>query len=187
MDALPANRTWQPFCSHGTYQHEAITSHSRQLLMVGTWLPETCWETIRREIKNTKSDIYLGFLIHTELRCTVNHTSDLKRNVSWRFLKKKTSCLLPVVAAHSVISKRGNEESERNCRFTLFMKAASRQPSKTHQDLTRTCQAQMMRVLIDFKCSEAASSTDDSQMSNVTSYSANWHHVAICVTTALGK
>ena len=42
MDALPANRTWQPPCSHGTYQHEAITSHSRQLLMMGTWLPETC-------------------------------------------------------------------------------------------------------------------------------------------------
>jgi len=25
-----------------TYQHEAITSRSRQLLMMGTWLPETC-------------------------------------------------------------------------------------------------------------------------------------------------
>ena len=23
MDALPANRTWQPSRSHGTYQHEA--------------------------------------------------------------------------------------------------------------------------------------------------------------------
>ena len=32
---------------------------------MGTWLPETCWATIRREIKNTKSDIYLVFLIHT--------------------------------------------------------------------------------------------------------------------------
>ena len=32
--------------------------------MMGTWLPETCWATIRREIKNTKSDIYLVFLIH---------------------------------------------------------------------------------------------------------------------------
>ena len=57
MDALPTNRTWQPPWSHGTYQHEAITSRSRQLLMMGTWLPETCWATIRREIKNTKSDI----------------------------------------------------------------------------------------------------------------------------------
>jgi len=27
--------------SHSTYQHEAITSRSRQLLMMGTWLPET--------------------------------------------------------------------------------------------------------------------------------------------------
>ena len=49
MDALPANRSWQPFCSHGTYQHEALTSRSRQLLMIGTWLPETCWATNRRE------------------------------------------------------------------------------------------------------------------------------------------
>ena len=35
----------------------AVTSRSRQLLMMGTWLPEACWATIRREIKNTKSDI----------------------------------------------------------------------------------------------------------------------------------
>ena len=35
---------------------------------------------VRREIKNTKSDIYLVFLIHTELGCTVNHTSDLEKN-----------------------------------------------------------------------------------------------------------
>ena len=75
MDALPTKRTWPPSCSHGTYQHEAITSRSRQLLMIGTWLPETCWTTIRSEIKNTKSDIYLVFFIHTELRRTVNHTS----------------------------------------------------------------------------------------------------------------
>ena len=54
MDALPTNRTWPPSCSHGTYQHKAITSRSRQLLMMGTWLPETCWATIIREIKNTK-------------------------------------------------------------------------------------------------------------------------------------
>ena len=42
---------------YSTYQHETITSRSRQLLMMGTWLPETCWATSRREIKNTKSDI----------------------------------------------------------------------------------------------------------------------------------
>jgi len=53
MDALPANRSWQPSCSHGTYQHETITSRSQQLLMMGTWLPKTCWATSRREIKNT--------------------------------------------------------------------------------------------------------------------------------------
>ena len=66
MDALPTNRTWPPSCSHGTYQHKVITSRSRQLLMMGTWLPETCWATIRRETKNTKSDILLAFLIHTK-------------------------------------------------------------------------------------------------------------------------
>ena len=54
MDALSTNRTWQPSRSHGTYQHKTITSRSRQLVMMGTWLPETCWATIRREIKNTK-------------------------------------------------------------------------------------------------------------------------------------
>jgi hypothetical protein len=57
MDALPANRTWQPSCSYGTYKHEAIVSRVRQLLMVGTCLPEIRWAIIRREIKNTKSDI----------------------------------------------------------------------------------------------------------------------------------
>ena len=77
MDALPTNRTWPPSCSHGTYQHKAITPRSRQLLMMGTWLSETCWAAIRREIKNTKSDIQLCFLIHTELRCMVNHKSYL--------------------------------------------------------------------------------------------------------------
>jgi hypothetical protein len=85
-DALPANRTWPPSCSHGTYQHKAITSPSRQLLMMGTWLPETCWTTIRREIKNTKSDI-CWFLLSTLKLCffiwstphgvTLNHLSKL--------------------------------------------------------------------------------------------------------------
>ena len=36
---------------------------------------------------NTKSDIQLVFLMHTELRCTVNHTSDLQ------ILLYKTKCL----------------------------------------------------------------------------------------------
>jgi len=37
MEALPTKRTWPPSCSHGTYQHKAITSRSRQLLMMGTF------------------------------------------------------------------------------------------------------------------------------------------------------
>ena len=72
-----ANRSWQPPRSYGTYQHKAITSRSRQLLMMGTYFPETCWAAIRREINNTKSDVQLVYLIHTESRRTVSHTSDL--------------------------------------------------------------------------------------------------------------
>jgi hypothetical protein len=56
---------WQvvrpPSCSHGTYQHKAITSRSRQLVMMGTWLAETCWATIRREIKKYKKWHLVGF------------------------------------------------------------------------------------------------------------------------------
>ena len=64
MDALPTNRTWPSSRSHGTYQHKAITSRSRQLLMIGTWLPETCWATIRRKIiqKVTSSWFFLSTL-----------------------------------------------------------------------------------------------------------------------------
>jgi len=61
---------------------------------MGTWLPETCWATIRREIKNTKSDIWLVFLIHAELRCTVNHTSYL--------LSKTITLLGPTLWMHLV-------------------------------------------------------------------------------------
>jgi len=45
---------------HSTYQHETIISRSRQLLMMGTWVPETCWATSRRQIKNTKVTL-VGF------------------------------------------------------------------------------------------------------------------------------
>jgi len=77
MDTLTANRFWQPSCSHGTYQHVAITLRSRQLLKMGTWLPETCWANCKGEIKDNTKVTSSWFLIHTELRCTVNHTSDL--------------------------------------------------------------------------------------------------------------
>ena len=74
-DALPANRTWPPSCSHGTYQHEAITSRSRQLLMMGIWLSETCWATIIREIKNTKVTSSWFFLstLNYDARSTTHH------------------------------------------------------------------------------------------------------------------
>jgi len=42
---------------------------------VGTWLSETCWATCKGEIKDNTKVTSSWFLIHTELRCTANHTS----------------------------------------------------------------------------------------------------------------
>jgi hypothetical protein len=81
MDAVPANRSWQPSHSHGTYQHEAIISRSRQVLIMGTWLPETCWATSRREIKNTKVTSSWFFVA----RSATNPSMDtLPANRSWQ-------------------------------------------------------------------------------------------------------
>ena len=66
-DSLPATMT--------QYQHVAITLRSRQLLKMGTWLPETCWATCKGEKKDNTKWHLVGFLSHTELRCTVNHRS----------------------------------------------------------------------------------------------------------------
>ena len=68
-DSLPA--------ATAQYQHVAITLRCRQFLKMGTWLPETCWATCKGEIKDNTKVTFSWFLIHTELRCTVNHTSDL--------------------------------------------------------------------------------------------------------------
>ena len=110
-DSLPADME--------QYQHEAITSRSRQLLMMGTWLPKTCWATIRREIKNTKVTSSWFFLsIHnsvclsvclsrsslitgTELKSTKimrMYRIIIEKNLqsgmfSWPFWKKKSICL----------------------------------------------------------------------------------------------
>ena len=43
---------------------------------MGTWLPETCWATCKGEIKDNTKVTSSWYLIHTELRCTVNHTSN---------------------------------------------------------------------------------------------------------------
>jgi len=110
MDALPANRSWQPSRSHGTYQHEAITSSSRQLLM-GTWLPETCWTTIRRENKEYKKWHLVGFFfIHAELRCTVNHTSDFSEFVFHVVLLTSLTAYIFMGLCHSVIVFRSHDE-----------------------------------------------------------------------------
>ena len=57
----------------------AITLRSRQLLKMGTWLPETCSANCKGEIKDNTKVTSSWFLIHTELRCTVNHTLDLQK------------------------------------------------------------------------------------------------------------
>ena len=98
MDALTTNRTWQPSCSHGTYQHKAITSRSRQLLMMGTWLPETCWASIRREIKGYKKWHLVGFsyphwyrniVVPTEIYCRFTIYRIFYHTTGWRLLGKK--------------------------------------------------------------------------------------------------
>jgi len=68
-DSLPA--------AMAQYQQVAIALRSRQLLEMGTGLPETCWATCKGEIKDNTKVTYSWFPIHTELRYTVNHTSDL--------------------------------------------------------------------------------------------------------------
>jgi len=67
-DSLPATTA--------QYQHVAITLLSRQFLKMGKWLPETCRATCKGEIKDYTKVTSSWFLIHNELRCTVNHTSD---------------------------------------------------------------------------------------------------------------
>jgi len=75
-DSLPA--------ATAQYLHVAITLRTRQHLKMGTWLPETCWATYKGEIKDNPNVTSSWFLIHTELRCTVNHTSDRERASSVR-------------------------------------------------------------------------------------------------------
>jgi len=57
-DSLPA--------ATAKYQHVAITLRSRQLLKMGTRLPETCWATCKGEIKDNTKVTSSWFLIHTE-------------------------------------------------------------------------------------------------------------------------
>ena len=52
-----------------TLNYDARSTTHRQLLMMGTWLPETCWVTIRREIKNTKVTSSWFFLSTLKHRC----------------------------------------------------------------------------------------------------------------------
>ena len=80
MDTQLANRIWLPTQPRHYTTREKIPL-SRQLLKMGTRWPETCWATykeqlIRRNKYNTKWHL-VGFLFHIELRCHVNHISNL--------------------------------------------------------------------------------------------------------------
>jgi len=76
QDRLAGSASMDGFVAALQCQHVAITLRSRQLLKIGTWLPVTCWAS-KREIKDNTKVTSGWFLIHIELRCTVNHTSDL--------------------------------------------------------------------------------------------------------------
>jgi len=113
MDALPTNRSWQPSCSHGTYQHETITTRSRQVLMMGTWLPETCWATIRREInhkKVTSGWFFLSILYYF----TFHYILWFVESEEDRIIPIKYPMYLPNCFVHIFSQERGRErESER--------------------------------------------------------------------------
>ena len=112
MDALPANRTWQPSRSHGTYQHKAITSRSRQLLMMGTWLPETCWATIRREIKNTKKRHLVGFSYpHWHYKCVCSLSYAAGKMSMRLFMFSYVSC--PDIPCFPTLSHKQHEFKEK--------------------------------------------------------------------------
>ena len=68
--------------STAQYQHVAITPRSRQFLKMGTWLPETCWATCKREIKdNTKVTSSWFFL------STLNYDARSTTHQIWDCLK----------------------------------------------------------------------------------------------------
>ena len=96
-----------PYCKHWTPH-----AHVLKCLMMGTWLPETCWATIRREIKNAKSDILLVFLIHTELH-------DVHVFVIWYF-HQSISLLCGFVNVHQ--AKHGRLEIKGWIYYTKFVK-----------------------------------------------------------------
>ena len=81
---VPTFRSWRLrsviatcwYCAHFTaqYQHVAITLRSRQLLKMGTWLPETCWATCKGKIKDNTKVTSSWFLIHTFKACRLRDT-----------------------------------------------------------------------------------------------------------------
>ena len=59
-----------------------------------TWLPETGWATCKREIKDNPKVTSSWFLIHTELRCTVNHTPDGGNILFWKVWASLPNCTM---------------------------------------------------------------------------------------------
>ena len=66
MDALLLTGLESLPAATAQYQHVVIKLRGRQLLTMGTWLPETCW-VIKREITNNTKVTTSRFLIHTDL------------------------------------------------------------------------------------------------------------------------
>ena len=144
MDALPANRTWQPPCRHDTYQHEAIMSRSRQLLMMGTWFPETCWATSRREIKNTKVPSSCFFLstLNYDARSTTHQIYSNSFQNLWLSLKYEYLFLLTTFSAFSdLVNPKywGCLYFRFLCLLTLFPVCFFHFPSSFFSDKKESC------------------------------------------------
>ena len=65
------------WCSHGTYQHKAITSRSRQLLMMGTRLPRNMLSNYQKRNKEYKKWHPVGFS-YPHRRCRLQHKPVLR-------------------------------------------------------------------------------------------------------------
>jgi len=70
-----------------------VAQHVSDILKMGTWLPETCWATCKREMKDNTKVTSGWFLIHTvncvlrfylqTLSQVAQHVSDILKMVTW--------------------------------------------------------------------------------------------------------
>jgi len=100
---------------------------------MGTRWPKTCWATykeqfIRRNKYNTKWHL-VGFLFHIELRCTVNHTSNLIFYLHLKMSSEPNLTILP-----SSVSKSGYLY-----KHEVFVKIIKRITSQVQVQVLPTC------------------------------------------------